>query len=86
MAPFLCPWKDGMSKMQEHIFDDVHGRTVCRNCRERCCDSLIFGFKVVARACKPVGLLLFLSVIASQMEVDPEPVLFLSPGKSAPLV
>jgi len=22
-----------MSKMQEHIFDDVHGGTVCRNCR-----------------------------------------------------
>jgi hypothetical protein len=22
-----------MSKMQEHIFDDVHGRTVCRKCR-----------------------------------------------------
>jgi hypothetical protein len=27
-----CPWKDGMSKMQEHIFDDVHGGTVRRNC------------------------------------------------------
>jgi hypothetical protein len=32
-AVFLCPRKDGMPEMQEHIFGDVHGRTVCRKCR-----------------------------------------------------